>query len=182
MKRLQQNGVHIFKWKCNGLPYNTSPRHTNTNVEHENNLRTVKPISCTLVDNKIVDPSDVVGASPAGAAPTTSSFSTKHLASIDWVKTSTRQDDKHLSLGIWCDLYQMFYGTWQKSYAYIMETLQPHSKRHWLSRKSDIGKTCPTILRATRWVQKGNAVFVTACIHYLGLRSDMFVLNCPSSI
>ena len=30
----------------------------------------------TLVDNKIVDHSDVVGASPVGAAPTTSSFST----------------------------------------------------------------------------------------------------------
>ena len=33
-------------------------------------------ISCTLVGNKIVDHSDVVGASPVGAAPTTSSFST----------------------------------------------------------------------------------------------------------
>ena len=33
-------------------------------------------ISRTLVGNKIVDNSDVVGASPAGAAPTTSSFST----------------------------------------------------------------------------------------------------------
>ena len=30
----------------------------------------------TLVGNKIVDNSDVVGASPVGAAPTTSSFST----------------------------------------------------------------------------------------------------------
>ena len=33
-------------------------------------------ISRTLVDNKIVDHSDVAGASPVGAAPTTSSFST----------------------------------------------------------------------------------------------------------
>ena len=33
-------------------------------------------ISCILVGNKIVDHSDVVGASPVGAAPTTSSFST----------------------------------------------------------------------------------------------------------
>ena len=31
---------------------------------------------CTLVGNKIVDHSDVVGASSVGAAPTTSSFST----------------------------------------------------------------------------------------------------------
>ena len=30
----------------------------------------------TLVSNEIVDHSDVVGASPVGAAPTTSSFST----------------------------------------------------------------------------------------------------------
>ena len=33
-------------------------------------------ISRTLVGNKIVDNSDVVVASPVGAAPTTSSFST----------------------------------------------------------------------------------------------------------
>ena len=33
-------------------------------------------ISRTLVGNKIVDNSDVVGASPVGAAPTTSSLST----------------------------------------------------------------------------------------------------------
>ena len=37
----------------------------------------------TLVGNKIVDRSDVVGASPVGAAPTTSSFSTEHMASMD---------------------------------------------------------------------------------------------------
>ena len=33
-------------------------------------------INRTLVGNKIVDHSDVVGASPVGAAPTTPSFST----------------------------------------------------------------------------------------------------------
>ena len=33
-------------------------------------------ISCTFVGNKIVDHSDVVGASPVGTAPTTSSFLT----------------------------------------------------------------------------------------------------------
>ena len=33
-------------------------------------------ISRTLVGNEIVDHSDIVGASPVGAAPTTSSFST----------------------------------------------------------------------------------------------------------
>ena len=38
--------------------------------------RKTSNISRTLVGNKIVDNSDVVGASPVGAAPTTSSFLT----------------------------------------------------------------------------------------------------------
>ena len=38
--------------------------------------RKASNISLTLVGYKIVDNSDVVGASPVGAAPTTSSFST----------------------------------------------------------------------------------------------------------
>ena len=39
-------------------------------------FRQVSTIRRTLVGNEIVDRSDVVGASPVGAAPTTSSFST----------------------------------------------------------------------------------------------------------
>ena len=38
--------------------------------------RQVSNIRRTLIGNKIVDHSDAVGASPVGAAPTTSSFST----------------------------------------------------------------------------------------------------------
>ena len=38
--------------------------------------RQISNIGQTLVGNKITDHSDVVGASPVGAAPTTSSFST----------------------------------------------------------------------------------------------------------
>ena len=38
--------------------------------------RKVSNIRRALVGNEIVDHSDVVGASPVGAAPTTSSFST----------------------------------------------------------------------------------------------------------
>ena len=38
--------------------------------------RQVSNIRRTLVGNKIVDNSDIVGASPVGAAPTTSSLST----------------------------------------------------------------------------------------------------------
>ena len=62
--------------------------------------RQVSNIKGTLVGNKIVDHSDIVGASPVGAAPTTSSFST----SLDWAKTTARRDEKHLSLWIWSPL------------------------------------------------------------------------------
>ena len=61
-------------------------------------------ISHTLVDKKIVDYPDVVGASPTDDAPTTSSLSTWHLASMDWAEPTAREDDKHLSIGIWCGL------------------------------------------------------------------------------
>ena len=40
------------------------------------NYRKISNIRRTLVGNWIVDHSDLVGASPVGAAPTTSSFST----------------------------------------------------------------------------------------------------------
>ena len=56
------------------------------------NYRKTSNISRILVGNKIIDDSDVVGASPVGAAPTTSSFSTYHLASMDWAKTIARRD------------------------------------------------------------------------------------------
>ena len=68
--------------------------------------RQTSNISRIVVGNKIVDHySDVVRASPLGAAGTTSSFSTWRLASVDWAKTAARPDEKHLSLGIWCGLY-----------------------------------------------------------------------------
>ena len=70
--------------------------------------RQVSNISHTLVGNKIVDHSDVVGASPVGAARTTSSFSTQQLASLDWAKTTTRRDEKHLSFVIWCVLLKLW--------------------------------------------------------------------------
>ena len=67
--------------------------------------RNTYDISHNLVGNKIVDNSDVVGASPVGAALTISSFSTEHLASMDWAETTASRDKKHLSLVISCDLY-----------------------------------------------------------------------------
>ena len=55
--------------------------------------RQVSNIRRTLVGNKIVDHSDVVWASPVGAAPTTSSFSTELMASLNWEKTTARRDE-----------------------------------------------------------------------------------------
>ena len=62
--------------------------------------RKISNIRCTLVGNKIVDHSDVVGASPVGAAPTKTSFSNWHLASRDSAKTAARQYKYLLSVGI----------------------------------------------------------------------------------
>ena len=45
-------------------------------VDTDGLYRKTSYISRTLVCNKIVDHSDVVGASPVGAAPTTSSYLT----------------------------------------------------------------------------------------------------------
>ena len=45
-------------------------------IELGHYYRKTSHISRTLESNKIVDNSDVVGASPVGAAPTTSSLST----------------------------------------------------------------------------------------------------------
>ena len=61
--------------------------------------RKTSNIKCTLVGNKIVDHSDVVGASPVGAAPTTASFSTWHLASRDSAKKAAGQYENLLSVG-----------------------------------------------------------------------------------
>ena len=59
-------------------------------------------IRCTLVGIKIVGHSDVVGALLIGAAPTISSFSTQHMASIYCIKTTATWDEKHLRFSIWC--------------------------------------------------------------------------------
>ena len=63
--------------------------------------------------NEIVDHSDIVGASPVGATPTTTSFSTQHLASVYCAKTTATRDEKYLSFRIWCVWYQILYGMLQ---------------------------------------------------------------------
>ena len=55
----------------------------------------------SLEGNKLVDYSDVVGASPVGDAPTASSFSTQHLASVDLAKAIAGRDETHLYFWIW---------------------------------------------------------------------------------
>ena len=56
----------------------------------------------SLVGNKIVDHSDVVGASPIGAAPTTSSVSIWNMSSVDWTNWRQLQDEarNNLLLGV----------------------------------------------------------------------------------
>ena len=73
----------------------------------------------TAVGNKIVDHSDIVAASPA---PTTSQYSPKQIAIIDWA----RCDDKNLGFGIWCLLYYRFDG---KAFYYV----HPFHLNYWLS-------------------------------------------------
>ena len=65
--------LHFLEWKS--LYFDRSPIDNKT-------YRQTYSISRTLVGNKIVDHSDVVGASPVGAAPNASSFST-YLAAMD---------------------------------------------------------------------------------------------------
>ena len=56
-----------------------------------NNYRKVSNIRRTVVGNIIVDHSDVVGASPVGAAPTTSSFST--YTWLQWIGQRQQQGE-----------------------------------------------------------------------------------------
>ena len=84
---------------------------TLTSQADEKEYRKISNIRHTLVGNKIVDHSDVVGAWPVCAAPTTSSFSTWHLAPRDSAKTAARQYENLLSVGIWSVLYKRLDGT-----------------------------------------------------------------------
>ena len=67
------NFIEVYSWEFNG-------EHRYVSICSDNGFSTkyrqVSNIRRTLVGNKIVDHSDVVGASPVGAAPTTSAFST----------------------------------------------------------------------------------------------------------
>ena len=62
-------------------------------------------ISCTLVGNIIVDHSDVVGASPIGAAPKKLYFQLNTWLQWTGQRQLQNKTRKHLSLRIWCHLY-----------------------------------------------------------------------------
>ena len=90
------------RWKTALTLKRNFPAQNRTNWQSNNTYRKTSDIRHTLVDNKIVDHSDVVRASPVGTAPTASSFSTWHLASRDSAKKATRQYENILSVRIWC--------------------------------------------------------------------------------
>ena len=90
------------RWKTALTLKRNFPAQNRTNWQSNNTYRKTSDIRHTLVDNKIVDHSDVVRASPVGAAPTASSFSTWHLASRDSAKKAARQYENILSVRIWC--------------------------------------------------------------------------------
>ena len=92
--KTQQKHVYILWDILNDNP-STTKQNTTKHIYHK----------VSIWGNKIVDHSDVVGASPVGAAPTTSSLSTWYLASRDSAKTAARRYENLLSVGIWCVLY-----------------------------------------------------------------------------
>ena len=93
---------------------------------------------------------------PVGAAPTTSSFSNYHLASMDWGKTTTRRDGKHLSFGIWCALYKMFNGNFciTKETWFLHEVPWISTQIESISNELDIIFMC---LHHNRWTQQCDA-------------------------
>ena len=100
---------------------------------------------CTLVGNTIVDHSNEIRAPLVCAASTTSSFSTLHLAPMDWAKTNARWDEKHLlpstscSDGNWVNLVLNFL---------LVRCLQTPRSILWVHLK----KRKQIIIEATKWI------------------------------
>ena len=74
---------------------------SNDQAKQDKTYHQTSNISHILVGNKIVDHSDVVGASPVFATPATSSFSTEHLASMVWAKNTAKQGKNHVWDLLW---------------------------------------------------------------------------------
>ena len=98
-KNLEPRAVEII-W-CKLYKYLTKLRKRTRVIQIVRMKMKYRQTSCiirTLAGNKIVGHSDVAGASPGGATQTISSFPAKHLASMDWAKTTARRDEKQISL------------------------------------------------------------------------------------
>ena len=70
------DNIGNLHWKIFSTVLNSVQLNLNTTQTNITWYRKTSNISRTLVGNIIVDNSDIVGASPVRAAPTTSSFST----------------------------------------------------------------------------------------------------------
>ena len=55
------------------------------------------------------------------------------MASMDWAKTTAREDKKHLSFGIWCDLYKRFWLAVARQQAITWVNINPVLCRHMAS-------------------------------------------------
>ena len=106
----------------------------------------------TLLGNTFVDLLDVVGASPVGAAQTTSSFST------------ARRDQKHLSLGIWgfgasntkdCTVQEIPYTI--RSFWFRFVVFGSYNKSQWMS-----------VIHLTLFFRNATACFFFRCLHING--------------
>ena len=122
--QIKKTCLHLPRGKPTNYQVDLPPTNLDSGDRAGAKIHHTSDIRRTLVGNTIVDHSDVVGASPVGAAPTTSSFSSKHLASMDWAKTTARRDEKKLSFGIWCALYYRFER--KGSAYYTSENLTPN--------------------------------------------------------
>ena len=103
--------VYIW-WRHHGTRLNRQviPFPIFISFRRDTNYRQDPNISCTLVGNRSVVHSDVVGASsPVGASSTTSSFSTKHLASMDWAKDNCKT--RRETFKLW-DLARLILEAW----------------------------------------------------------------------
>ena len=67
--------------------------------------RKTSDISRTLIGNKIVDNSDVVGASPVGAAPNYIFILNLTPGFNGFSKDNCKRIQETFKFGIWCDLY-----------------------------------------------------------------------------
>ena len=108
----------------------------------------------TLEGNKIVDHSDVVGESPVGADPTTTSFSAWHLASIEWLhkdKCKTRWERvmfwdlvtlywRFYNMSLWCHQlfnFQLHHHHLVKMSIYAWIILDTGSATGWANTQND---------------------------------------------